>query len=245
MDDRIYRLAVYPALILVWAVLAPVMDFITPVAVLETFIGIAASPSFLPTVGITVARVLAGTAIVFIGGTVLVLAARLHPAIDSVVNELFFGSIYAVPPIILVFLVLLMIGLSPLAPVIIVAVLAMPHFLINVQEGIKDLDEEVLDTARIAGAGRWKMLSSVILPLLVPQLMTAFRSVFNTAWKVIVLAEFFTATSGIGYELQTAVQSYDIPVVAAWTIFLMTVIVAMDRTIRLVDDRYLGRYRPA
>jgi NitT/TauT family transport system permease protein len=245
MADRMLRLGIYPAILLLWAVAAAVTGVMSPLTVLDAFTGIVAGSAFLHTVGITVLRVLVGTAIVFVVGTVLVLAARLHPVIDSVVNEIFFGSVYAVPPIILVFLVLVVFGLSPLAPVAVVALLAMPHFLINVQEGIKDLDQEVLDAARVAGADRWSMLRSVILPLLVPQLMTAFRSVFNTAWKVIVLAEFFTATEGIGYELQTAVQSYDLPVVAAWTLFLMALIVGMDRAIRVIDGRYLGRYRAA
>jgi len=244
MDRRTVHYMAYPVLLLIWAVLALVWGIMSPMDILDGLLSIVTSDVFLPSLGITIARVLAGIGLVFLVGPVLVVLARTSETADVLVNEVLFGAVYSVPPVVLVFLVLLAFGISPVSPVLVVAILAMPHFLINVQEGVKDLDRRMLDAAAVAGAERYQLLRRIALPLLAPQLMTAFRSVLNTAWKVIVLAEFFTATSGIGYQLQAAVQSYALTTVAAWSVVLMTVIVVMDRTIQYLDAALLGRFRP-
>lgn len=244
MDRRTVRYGSAPVLLVLWALMAHLWGVMSPLAVLDGLVAVTTSTVFLPAVGITLARVIAGVALVFLIGPVLVVLARTSETADVLINEVLFGAVYSVPPVVLVFLVLLVFGIAPISPVLVVAVLAMPHFLINVQEGVKDLDQRMLDAAAVAGADRYQLLRSVALPLLVPQLMTAFRSVVNTAWKVIVLAEFFTATSGIGYQLQSAVQSYALTTVGAWTVVLMVTIVAMDRTIQYLDAALLGRFRP-
>lgn len=243
MDRRTARYLAYPFIVISWALMAQVWGIMSPLAVLDGLMAVITSEVFLPSVGITLARVIAGVGLVFLIGPVLVVLARMHDVADVLINEVFFGAVYSIPPVVLVFLVLLVFGISPVSPVLVVAILAMPHFLINVQEGVKDLDQRMLDAAAVAGADRWQLLHSVIVPLLAPQLMTAFRSVLNTAWKVIVLAEFFTATSGIGYELQAAVQSYSLATVGAWTVILMVIIVAMDRTVQYLDAALLDRFR--
>jgi NitT/TauT family transport system permease protein len=70
--------------------------------------------------------------------------------------------------------------------------------------GVAKIDPAWRKVARNLGAKPWQMLTSVIWPAIAYDVMTGLRLAVGIAWIVVIPAEFFGTSSGIGYTLQNA-----------------------------------------
>ncbi|MBF0559890.1 MAG: sulfate ABC transporter permease subunit CysT [Nitrospirae bacterium] len=70
---------------------------------------------------------------------------------------------------------------SPLGVVIALTFIGLPFVVRTVQPVLKDLDFEIEEAAATLGADRWKTFSMVILPHLIPAVITGFALAFSRA----------------------------------------------------------------
>ena len=93
---------------------------------------------------------------------------------------------------------------------------------------------------------RRKMFRAMILPAILPDIMTAWKVNLGNASRVVVVAELVGATGGVGYELLMQQQQFDMAGALAWTLqlVLFVLIVAADhradRSLRLPLPRRVG-----
>ncbi len=73
------------------------------------------------------------------------------------------------------------VAFTPLGVVVALTFIGLPFVVRTVQPVLEDLDVEVEEAAASLGAGRWQILSRVILPSLRPALMTGFALSFARA----------------------------------------------------------------
>jgi len=124
-------------------------------------------------------------------------------------------------------------------------VAAAPFFIINVWEGMKELDANLIEMASSYTHKRIRILGKVILPMLYPYLFAATKSGFMTAWKIVVPAEIFGATSGMGYMLSIAFESYRIADVFGWTLAFAIIIILFDYGLfNYIDRKYMRKWKP-
>lgn len=228
--------------VVLWQLAIMVMDatFLpSPVGVSTTLLHIVLGETFLRTVTITVVRVLAAISGVMTVGMFLLFAAKRYRPVRAIVHAGVFPLSYAVPPIIWVFVVLAVLGMSGISPVIIVMIVIFPYFFVNVVEGVNDLDTELVEMGDMFGDDRYRRFRHILFPLLLPHIIALLRSLLTAAWKAVLLAEFFTATEGIGYRLQVALGGYDIQAVFAWGVIVLVPVMVVDRVVRAADRRVL------
>jgi NitT/TauT family transport system permease protein len=70
--------------------------------------------------------------------------------------------------------------------------------------GVAKIDPSWMKVARNLGAKPRQMLTSVIWPAIAYDVMTGLRLAVGIAWIVVIPAEFFGTSSGIGYTLQNS-----------------------------------------
>ena len=89
--------------------------------------------------------------------------------------------------------------------------------------GLAKVDPAWFKVARNLGASRWHMVSVIILPAIGFDVLTGVRLALGVAWIVIVPAEFFGVTSGLGYTIQDARENlmYEMLAVMILTIGLI------------------------
>jgi NitT/TauT family transport system permease protein len=107
----------------------------------------------------------------------------------------------------------------------------LPFSMINLWEGVRSLDSEILEMARSFTKGRWKILWRIVLPLLFPFIFAAVRMSYGVGWKVGLIAELFGSRAGLGYLLDLARQNLDTPLVFAVIIALVFMVMAMERLV--------------
>ncbi len=86
----------------------------------------------------------------------------------------------------------------------VIVMILMPFTLVNIAEGLRELDREAVEMARSFTRNRRKIFFKITLPLLMPYIMGALRIGYGVGWKVGIIAELFGGESGIGFIIQRA-----------------------------------------
>jgi nitrate/nitrite transport system permease protein len=72
---------------------------------------------------------------------------------------------------------------------------------INTSVGVKQVPQDYLNVARVLNLSEWKIITRILLPAVLPHVLTGVRLSIGTAWLVIVAAEMLTGGVGIGFWL--------------------------------------------
>jgi len=70
---------------------------------------------------------------------------------------------------------------------------------INTAVGVQRVPEDYLNVARVLKLSEWKVITKILLPAVLPYMLTGVRLSVGTAWLVIVAAEMLTGGVGIGF----------------------------------------------
>jgi taurine transport system permease protein len=150
-------------------------------------------------VGMVVSLVIAIPMGLTIGG-IRILDRIFHPYI---------WAIYTTPRLILMPLILLWVGINDTARVVIIVLSAVPATLVVVMEGVKTVDNSLLNAARSFGASRVALFRSVVFPSTVPFIATGVRMGVSRGLIGLFIGELFTAANGIGYILTLATKTFN------------------------------------
>jgi ABC-type nitrate/sulfonate/bicarbonate transport system permease component len=160
----------------------------------------------------------------------------------------FINALYAVPRIALVPLIILWAGLGFAGKVTILVSVAVFPIIVNTYSGIRDVRGSMLEIGRAYGATEWQIFFKIILPAALPFIMAGVRLSVGLAIIGIIVAEFFTAISGLGGMIveyanvfATAKLFVPIIVIALVGVVLTEIIMWIER--RLSRWRTLERER--
>lgn len=70
---------------------------------------------------------------------------------------------------------------------------------INTAVGVQRVPQDYLNVARVLNLSEWKVITRILLPAVLPYMLTGVRLSVGTAWLVIVAAEMLTGGVGIGF----------------------------------------------
>lgn len=70
---------------------------------------------------------------------------------------------------------------------------------INTAIGVQRVPQDYMNVARVLNLSEWKIATRILLPSVLPYMLTGVRLAVGTAWLVIVAAEMLTGGVGIGF----------------------------------------------
>jgi ABC-type nitrate/sulfonate/bicarbonate transport system permease component len=117
----------------------------------------------------------------------------VEAATDWLVNAL-----YATPLVAVIPLAILWFGLGFTAKLFIVIILAIFPVLINTASGVRNVSQQLIDVGIAFAATERQLFTKFILPAALPYMMTGLRLGIGRAIIGMVVAEFFTALTGLG-----------------------------------------------
>ncbi len=137
--------------------------------------------------------------------------------------------IQSVSIIVWIVLFLVIFGLTSDWPTILVPmVVSFPIMLNNLEEGIENVDKKLVEMAQSFGASADDIIFDIILPSLKPYFLSGARSAASLAFKVSVVAEAFTASNGIGYQIMLNFNLFKHDLAIAWALFLVFIMIFFD-----------------
>lgn len=125
---------------------------------------------------------------------------------------------------------LLLFGVGPAATVAMIAVVALPAAALAVAMGVQRIDPRLIASARMLGAGRLAMLATVVLPAILPYLLTGLRLGMGAAWRVLVAGEMVVGVGGgLGYAILQARWTLDFEGALAGVLVIALVGLVIER----------------
>jgi NitT/TauT family transport system permease protein len=187
----------------------------------------------------TVETALIGTAIAVALGAAAGLTLSNNPAAEKVFRPVV-AALNAVPRIAIVPIVVI-IARSPAGADITTAVLVVVGLVFySALEGGRSVPAEMVDSARLMGAGRLDVMIRIRLPYVAAWVFAAMPSAFAFGLVGSVTTEIFTGAPGIGHLLQVAVNTADATL--TFTVVVMLTIVGV--TLVQGTERVRGKALP-
>jgi NitT/TauT family transport system permease protein len=233
------------ALLLIWAVAASLSEarhLPTPAAVFDAM-GDGMRSGELPYhVGVTLARVAASFFLaMLIGSAIGIFMGRLRG-----VNQ-FFDSwltlFLNLPALVTIILCYIWFGLNETAAIVAVALNKIPNVAVTMREGARALSAEYRQMAQAYHLSRWKTFRHVTLPQLAPFFAASTRSGLSLVWKIVLVVELLGRSNGVGFQLHTYFQLFDVANILAYAIAFIIVVQAIELFVLQPWERHVNRWR--
>lgn len=104
--------------------------------------------------------------------------------------------------------------------------------------GLAKVDPAWFKVARNLGARPWHVLTQIIVPAITFDVLTGIRLALGVAWIVLVPAEFFGVTSGLGYAIEDARESLSYDHLMAMVLVIGAIGYALDGICVRLIKRY-------
>lgn len=178
-------------------------------------------------------------------GSALVIVARYVPVLRRFIVNRFMPFMNAMPALGWAIIGLFWFHVSNSGVVFVEVVILLPFVMINMWEGMKELDNDLLEMTMSFTRNRPRTLIKVVLPLLLPYFFASLRISFGTAWKIALFAELFGAPSGLGYLINLAQQNTDSVTVFAAIIIIIGIVFLVQRLVFDQIEKLLFKQREA
>jgi NitT/TauT family transport system permease protein len=192
---------------------------------------------------ITVARLTASMAASFV--VAVVISALLF---ERPVGEAFFMPLIrllmAVPAVCWVVFAILWFKNVELRIFFVMCIVCAPVFIVDSLDAMKGVPMELRQMVESFRPGPIQRFTKVIVPGIVPNILTSWKINLTLAVRVVTIAELVGAVTGIGHGLVIAQEMFSVAQVFAWTGVLVLILFALQLIVTAIETRAL-RWRTA
>jgi sulfonate transport system permease protein len=210
--------------------------FTTPVAMIKAAIDMVGSGELWTYLRPSLIVLLAGFAISSVLGIAIGLMLARFWVLD-VGLDMYITFFYAIPAVALVPLIVLWAGYEVQGKIIILVTFAVFPVLINTYAGVKNVDPKLLEVGQAFRCSEGQMWRHIVLPAVVPFIVTGLRLGIGRALIGMVLADLYTAISGIGYLIVRSAGVYRIDKMFVPVVTLGLLGIALTGLLKIVEKR--------
>lgn len=201
-----------------------------------------ASGQLIYHLGATLFRLVISFAIAMLLGCAIGIALGRNKKLDAFFDN-WLVIFLNIPALVTIILCYVWFGLAESAAILAVVINKLPNAVVTIREGVRALDQDLLDMARCYRFSWQKTLVHVILPQLHPYLMSATRSGLALIWKIILVVELLGRNNGVGFQLHLFFQLFDVASILAYTIAFVAVIQLIEVSVLKPLDKKSQRWR--
>jgi NitT/TauT family transport system permease protein len=240
---RLISLAIFLGIWQIGAMNVDPVLFTSPWKVAVAAVGMIASGELWAGLWPSLVVLLIGLTLAIIFGTLLGLAlARFH--ILDVGLTVYITFLYSIPSVALVPLIVLWAGYETTAKVIILFLFAFFPMVINTYQGVKSVDVKLLEVGRAFRCSERQLWANIVLPGALPFIVTGIRLALGRGLIGMVLADLYTAISGIGYLIVRSASTFQVDKMFVPIVTLGLLGVTLTALLRLAE-RYVAPWTAA
>lgn len=189
-------------------------------------------------VAITIARLLVSMALSFVVGLACSMLIFDKPNVEAFTLP-YVRLLMAVPAVCWVVFSILWFKEVEFRIFFVMCVVCIPVFFVDCLDAMKAVPHDLRQMVGSFRPSRLQSFTKVILPGIVPNMLTSWKINLSLAVRVIVTAELVGAVSGIGHGLVLAQEMFSVAEVFAWTGVLVVILFMFQGIMMLVEKRAL------
>lgn len=134
----------------------------------------------------------------------------------------------AIPPVILVVLAMLWLGLGSDLVIFITASLLAPGIYVNTEKAIRMVDPRLLEMTHVYQFSSRQRLLRLYIPSIAAPLSAALLIALCNGVRIVVLAEVLGSEDGIGYAIAAARSNFDSHQLYGWVLIVLLLVAALE-----------------
>ena len=180
-------------------------------------------------------RLAIGVGLAALTGLVFGLLIGLIPYARTTLNG-FVAFASMVPPLALLPILFIVFGLGELSKIMLIYIGITPFLVRDLASRTVEIPHEQIVKAQTLGASTWQMILGVVLPQVLPRLVSSVRLSLGAAWLFVIAAEAITAEAGLGYRIFLVRRYLAMDVILPYVVWITFLAFAMDYALRLIHD---------
>jgi len=187
-------------------------------------------------------RVLIGFSTGSIAGLLIGIIMGWNNLANKALNPLI-SLIYPIPALGWLPLLMLWFGIGEILPIAIIFICSFFPILYNTVTGIKNVNKNYIYAARTLGASDIEIISTVVMPLSLPNIFTGLRLEAGMAWRVIIAAEMVAISTGIGALMMKAESLIRIDIIIVCLMVLGIMCLSFEKFFAFLEKKLTNRWR--
>lgn len=211
----------------------------TPTTIGKTFIGLTLSGELYRHLKISIFRAVVGF---LVGGGLGLLFGMIVGFFKKAEHTLdpSLQMIRTIPHLAVLPLFILWFGFDELSKILLISKAAFFPLYLNTFLGIRGVDSRLFEVARVLEFNRFKLVTKLILPAAMPNILLGVRLSLGFAWLALVVAEYMGSSEGVGYMIMDARQFVQTDIVFVGIIIFAVVGKLSDSFVRYLETRLLA-----
>lgn len=157
------------------------------------------------------------------------------------VLEPMFLAVYSMPKIIFYPVVMLVFGIGVQSTTAFGVANGVLPVVIITFAAVRTVPLIYLKVGRVYGLGRLEVFRSIVIPVVLPSVITAVRYGFSLTFLGVILAEMFAAREGMGRELFKAISLHHLGRLFAFALLLLAIALVVNTLLLLLEKRIQRR----
>jgi len=200
----------------------------SPLDTFNSFIEIYKNGNLFNNLIITVERTIIGYGLAFAVGFLLALILNKYNILYTIFRPII-TVVQTTPPVIWLALAVIWFGIADnLTPIFLIFVVTLPIIFVNVFEGLQNIDNKLIEMAKVYNIKKNQVFYDIYIPSLIPYIFTALSIGLAFAWKSTIFAEFLGSNSGVGFALSMANSNLNTDKLFAWAILLIVLMLIVE-----------------
>ncbi len=243
MKKLVHIIVSFGVLLLAWQLAVSVGNynealFPGPVKVVNGFVELIQNGVLLEDIKDSLTRFAIGYLAAILMGGVLGLLLGLHQNIWKFVNPVV-QFIRPISPIAWLPFIVLWFGIGDIPAVVIIFIAGFFPILISTVTAVKRVDPVYIKVANNFGLSKIECLLKIIVPSVIPNIMTGIHLALGTAWVFLVAGEMVGAQSGLGYLIIDARNNLRMDLLLSSMVTIGAIGIILDFIIGLIEKRLI------
>jgi taurine transport system permease protein len=143
-----------------------------------------------------------------------------------------------IPPLAYLPLVVIWCGIGEPSKILVIGIAMLAPIAIATAAGVRSAAVDRIDAARSLGATRRQVVTLVVLPSALPDILVGIRIALGAGASTLVAAELVAAQRGLGFMIESAANFLVTEVVIVGILVIAAMAFALEGAIRLVERRF-------
>lgn len=205
----------------------------------DALVDVVSSPSAFAAIATTFLRILGALAVAFIVSTALGLLAGLFKPVERAVVPVIELK-QGIPAVCWIIFAILWFREMETRIAFVVITTTVPSFFYQARDGVRAIPAELWDMVRAWRPSARQFVRILVLPALLPALLTGWRINIGNGTRVTIMAELLGGVSGIGHQLRLSQELFRMDKAIAWTAVLVVFVVVSNLILSWIERKSLG-----